>query len=215
MLNPGMRPLEPGCKLVVMAMSRHELEVALRRSYSPHASPEDGSQEAEQQRLDKVGHAAACWPHLPVRCTACMTFRRLVCEGTEGPQLLPRAGVTGLPGCNALQSACTVRATHSKAGAWPGLPVQTWRDGKTLWRIDEDGNPCQLDIPAGYRTESDSLDIDDVACIPTFSDSMATHAPPVSASADEDTLDVEGGSLLHGRDATPAPTQSTQLSDCP
>ena len=41
---------------------------------------------------------------------------------------------------------------------------------ETLWKLGKDGSPCRVDVPQGYRCESDSLDMDDLACIPK-------HAP--------------------------------------
>lgn len=44
--------------------------------------------------------------------------------------------------------------------------MQTWAVDEKLYRLGEDGSPCRVEVPQGYRCESDSLDMDDLACIP-------------------------------------------------
>ena len=46
--------------------------------------------------------------------------------------------------------------------------LQTWAVDEKLYRLGEDGSPCRVDVPVGYRCESDSLDMDDLACIPQY-----------------------------------------------
>ena len=50
---------------------------------------------------------------------------------------------------------------------------QAWVADETLWKLGQDGSPCRVDVPVGYRCESDSLDMDDLACV-------AKHAPQPS-----------------------------------
>lgn len=65
-----------------------------------------------------------------------------------------------------------------------GMAVrQMWREGDLLWRLDEDGQPCRLDVPDGFRTESDSLDMDEVACVPNWRDNGSTDSADMAAAS--------------------------------
>jgi len=54
-----------------------------------------------------------------------------------------------------------------------------------LVSLTEDGRPCLLQLPEGAALESDSVDLDDVVCVPTMSDdgAGAGAAPPLQANA--------------------------------
>jgi len=45
--------------------------------------------------------------------------------------------------------------------------------GLGLVSLTEDGRPCLLQLPEGAALESDSVDLDDVVCVPTMSDDGA------------------------------------------
>lgn len=57
--------------------------------------------------------------------------------------------------------------------------------GLGLVSLTEDGRPCLLQLPEGAALESDSVDLDDVVCVPTMSDdgAGAGAAPPLQANA--------------------------------
>ena len=59
MLNPGMRDLELGNKLVVMAMSRSELDQALTRPFTA-AKPPQSPAAAQQQHNHRDNANQAC-----------------------------------------------------------------------------------------------------------------------------------------------------------
>ena len=46
-----------------------------------------------------------------------------------------------------------------------------------------DGRPCTLQLPEGLALESDSVDLDDVECVPTMSDDGRASALPLQANA--------------------------------
>ena len=50
--------------------------------------------------------------------------------------------------------------------------MQAWVADETLWKLGKDGSPCRVDVPQGYRCESDSLDMDDLVCIPRHSPNL-------------------------------------------
>ena len=56
--------------------------------------------------------------------------------------------------------------------------MQAWVTDETLWKLGKDGSPCRVNVPQGYRCESDSLDMDDLVCIPR-------HAPDLVHSKSE------------------------------
>ena len=49
--------------------------------------------------------------------------------------------------------------------------------------VTADGRPCTLQLPEGLALESDSVDLDDVECVPTMSDDGAASALPMQANA--------------------------------
>ena len=49
--------------------------------------------------------------------------------------------------------------------------------------VTADGRPCTLALPEGLALESDSVDLDDVECVPTMSDDGRASALPLQANA--------------------------------
>ena len=49
--------------------------------------------------------------------------------------------------------------------------------------VTADGRPCTLQLPEGLALESDSVDLDDVECVPTMSDDGRASALPLQANA--------------------------------
>ena len=49
--------------------------------------------------------------------------------------------------------------------------------------VTADGRPCTLQLPEGLALESDSVDLDDVECVPTMSDDGSASALPMQVNA--------------------------------
>ncbi|KAK9826205.1 hypothetical protein WJX81_007538 [Elliptochloris bilobata] len=83
-------------------------------------------------------------------------------------------------------SQAAVDAALQLRFSWPAAlpaspPAQV--DLVNVGMVTEDGRPCELQLPEGLSLESDSVDLDDVECVPTMSDDGSTSALPMLANA--------------------------------
>ena len=103
-----------------------------------------------------------CIAHTSATLSLCALHAKLRCV-----RLLSKVDVTFAP--------CTI-------GSLPTSRKKTQADAASMGLVTADGRPCTLQLPEGLALESDSVDFEDVPCVPTMSIDGDSSALPTQAN---------------------------------